>query len=48
MLEQQIDLENSAWERKHGDFILVEDRTEELSLFYVEFLLTLRYDGTVS
>lgn len=40
VLEQQIHPENSALERQHGDFILVEDRTEELSLFYVEFLLT--------
>lgn len=40
VLEQQIDLGSSALERQHGDFILVEERTEELSLFYVELLLT--------
>lgn len=40
VLEQQIDLENSALDRQHGDFILVEERTEELSLFCVELLLT--------
>lgn len=32
VIEQQIDPENSALERQHGDFILVEERTEEMSI----------------